>query len=157
MQVAGDKLSDMDDAHARIVDEDATFRDHTAGRVTVRDGVTLTIDGDHTGSVLVDGGGSLVVAGSLDGSLTIESLATATVTGDLVGDVDIRVAGTLLVERGGRVFGTVTNHGSFTNRGLRGGRVEGRDPDDQDDGGELDSTWDGSGRYRLPERPIPPT
>ena len=100
----------------------------------------------------VEGGGTLDVQGILRGSLTIESLATATVTGDVVGDIEVRVAATLVVEPEGRVFGTVTNHGSFINRGLRAGRVEGRAPDDTGGGSELDSTWDGSGAYRLPPR-----
>ncbi len=122
------------------------------GLVSVRDGVALTIDDEHSGSVRVEGGGTLTVAGVLRGSLTIESLATAIVTGDVVGDIEVRVAGNLVVEPDGRVFGTVTNHGSFTNHGLRAGRVEGRAPDDRDGGSELDSTWDGSGAYRLPPR-----
>ena len=122
------------------------------GLVSVRDGVSLTIDDEHTGSVTVEGGSELVVAGVLRGSLTIDSLATATVTGDVVGDIEVRVAGNLVVAPEGRVFGTVTNHGSFTNRGLRTGRVEGRVPDDTDGGSQLDSTWDGRGNYRLPPR-----
>jgi hypothetical protein len=122
------------------------------GLVTVRDGISLTIDDEHTGAVQVQGGGVLVVAGVLRGSLTIESLAVATVTGDVVGEVEVRVAGNFLVAAAGRVFGTVTNHGSFVNRGLRAGRVEGRAPDDVDGGSQLDSTWDGRGAYRLPPR-----
>ena len=125
------------------------------GLVSVRDGISLTIDDEHTGSVLVEGGGVLVVAGVLRGSLTIESLATVTVTGDIVGDVEVRVAGNLLIAPGGRLFGTVTNHGSFVNRGLRAGRVDGRAPDDTNGGSELDSTWDGKGNYRLPPRSAP--
>jgi hypothetical protein len=112
----------------------------------------MTVDEECSGSVRVDGGGSLVVRGTLRGALTIESLAEVTVTGDVVGDVEIRVAGTLTVEPTGRVFGTVTNHGSFVNRGLRAGRVDGRVPDDRDGGSMLDSTWDGNGNYRLPPR-----
>ena len=122
------------------------------GLVSVRDGISLTIDDEHTGSVLVEGGGTLVVAGVLRGALTIESLATVTVTGDVVGDIEVRVAANLVVAPEGRLFGTVTNHGSFINRGLRAGRVEGRTPDDTDGGTMLDSTWDGSGNYRLPPR-----
>jgi cytoskeletal protein CcmA (bactofilin family) len=122
------------------------------GLVSVRDGISLTIDDEHRGSVRVEGGGTLVVAGTLRGSLTIESLATVTVTGDVVGDIEVRVAGNLQIAPQGRVFGTVTNHGSFINRGLRAGRVEGRMPDDSDGGSELDSTWDGKGNYRLPPR-----
>lgn len=122
------------------------------GIVTVRDGVSLTITDEHVGSVRVEGGGGLLVQGVLRGRLTIESLGTAVVTGDVIGDVDILVAGTLVVEPQGRLFGTVTNHGSFTNHGLRGGRVEGREPDDREDGTVLDSTWDGNGAYRLPPR-----
>ncbi len=127
------------------------------GLVSVRDGISLTIDDEHTGSVRVESGGTLVVAGVLRGSLTIESLATATVTGDVVGDIEVRVAGNLKVAPEGRVFGTVINHGSFINRGLRAGRVEGRTPDDQDGGSQLDSTWDGKGAYRLPARTSPST
>ena len=123
------------------------------GLVSVPDGVSLTIDDEHTGSVSVEGGGTLVVAGVLRGSLTIESLATATVTGDVIGDIEVRVAANLVIAPEGRVFGTVTNHGSFVNRGLRAGRVEGRPPDDTDGGSQLDSTWDGRGAYRLPARP----
>ena len=127
--------------------------DSADGLVSVQDGISLTIDDEHEGSVRVEGGGTLVVAGVLRGSLTIESLASATVTGDVVGDVEVRVAGNLVIAPGGRVFGTVTNHGSFINRGLRAGRVIGRTPDDSEGGSELDSTWDGRGAYRLPARP----
>jgi hypothetical protein len=122
------------------------------GLVSVRDGISLTIDDEHTGSVRVEGGGTLVISGTLRGSLLIESLGTATVTGDVVGEIEVRVAGNLQVAPNGRVFGTVVNHGSFINRGLRAGRVEGRAPDDSDGGSELDSTWDGKGNYRLPPR-----
>ncbi len=122
------------------------------GLVSVRDGVALTIDDEHTGSVRVEGGGSLVIAGVLRGALTIESLGSVTVSGDVVGDIEIRVAANLVVTPEGRVFGTVINHGSFVNRGLRAGRVEGRSPDDSDGGSQLDSTWDGQGNYRLPAR-----
>jgi len=125
----------------------------TDGLVTVGDDITVSIDDEHSGSVRVEGGGALVVAGVLRGAVTIESLAKVTVSGDVIGDIDIRVAGTLVVEATGRVFGTVRNHGSFTNRGLRAGRVEGRMPDESDGGSQLDSTWDGRGAYRLPPRP----
>ena len=125
------------------------------GSVSVRDGISLTIDDEHTGSVRVEGGGTLVMAGVLRGALTIESLASVTVTGDVIGDVEVRVAANFMIAPEGRVFGTVTNHGSFINRGLRAGRVEGRPPDDADGGSELDSTWDGQGAYRLPPRPTP--
>ena len=131
--------------------------DSADGLVSVRDGVSLTIDDEHEGSVRVEGGGTVVVAGMLRGSLTIESLARATVTGDFVGDIEVRVAGNLVVAPQGRVFGTVTNHGSFINRGLRAGRVVGRAPDDSDGGSQLDSTWDGTGAYRLPARPTSST
>jgi hypothetical protein len=127
------------------------------GLISVRDGISLTIDDEHTGSVRVEGGGTLVVAGVLRGALTIESLATVTVTGDVVGDVEVRVAANLVIGPEGRLFGTVANHGSFVNRGLRAGRVEGRAPDDTDGGTVLDSTWDGSGNYRLPPRAAPST
>jgi hypothetical protein len=119
----------------------------------VRDGMTVTIDDECSGAVCVEGGGKLLVQGTLRGPLTIESLGTVTVTGDIVGDVEIRVAGSLAVEPSGRMFGTVMNHGSFVNRGLRAGRVGGREPDDRDGGSVLDSTWDGTGAYRLPPRP----
>ena len=122
------------------------------GVLIVRDGMAMTVDEECSGSVQVEGGGSLLVRGVLRGNLTIESLAEVTVTGDVVGDIEIRVAGTLVVEPSGRVFGTVTNHGSFVNLGLRGGRVDGRVPDDRDGGSVLDSTWDGNGAYRLPPR-----
>jgi hypothetical protein len=125
------------------------------GLVSVRDGISLTIDDEHTGSVRVEGGGTLVVAGVLRGALTVESLATVTVTGDVVGDIEVRVAANLVIAPEGRVFGTVMNHGSFVNRGLRAGRVDGRAPDDADGGAVLDSTWDGSGNYRLPPRSAP--
>lgn len=133
-------------------DSVAASREAADGILTVRDGMSMTVDEECSGSVQVEGGGALVVRGVLRGNLTIESLGEVTVTGDVVGDIEIRVAGTLAVEPDGRVFGTVTNHGSFINRGLRAGRVHGRVPDDRDSGSVLDSTWDGNGAYRLPPR-----
>jgi hypothetical protein len=135
-----------------ISTEPARAPEPAVGVFIVRDGVTLTIDDVCSGAVCVQGGGELLVQGTLRGPLTIESLGAVTVTGDIVGAVEVRVAGTLGIEPTGRVFGTVMNHGSFVNRGLRAGRVGGRDPDDRDGGTALDSTWDGTGADRVPPR-----
>ena len=107
-----------------------TFQGLSEGNVSVGDGATLVIAGEHVGAINVEGGGTLVVSGSLTGPLTIESLATATVGGLVKGAVDIKIAGTLIVEQSGRVDGDASNFGSYVNRGTRTGRVEGRNPDD---------------------------
>lgn len=101
------------------------------GAITVGAESSLRVSGVHTGRVDVSGTGELHVSGELRGALTVDSLATATITGDVVGAIEVRVAGTVVVEATGRVAGPVTNYGSFTNRGLRSGPVEGRIPDDQ--------------------------
>ena len=117
-----------------VIDSDRTLDGATNGAVSVLDGAVLTIAGEHRGAV------------------DIQSLATVIVTGDLLGPVDVRVAGTLIVEPSGRVVGTVTNFGSFVNRGLRAGRVEERDPDDQEGAVVVPPTFSGSERYDLPAR-----
>lgn len=114
-----------------IIDSDTTLAGSTDGEVTVRPGVTLSIDGTHDGSIELEGDAELVVLGALNGRLEIGSLGTARVAGAVVGPVEIRVAGTLVIEPGGTVTGQVTNYGSFTNLGTRVGYVEGRAPDDR--------------------------
>jgi hypothetical protein len=105
----------------------------TKGPITVADGGVLVISGEHDGPIEVAGGGQLDVRGVVRGPITIESLGRVTVRGDVVGPVLIRVAGTLAIEAAGRVSGNVTNFGSFTNHGLRAGRVDGRTPDDREE------------------------
>ena len=142
----------MDTTAPGIVYDQARFTGATSGPVTVLDGATLIVEGAHEGPVVLEGGATLGVSGVLTGPLEIASLATATVTGDVVGHVVIRVAGTLVVESTGRIAGPVTNHGSFTNHGLRSGPVEGRAPDDQGDAVSVEPVHPGIYNYVLPER-----
>lgn len=113
------------------VSSDTTLVGPTAGQLTVRPAISLTIEGRHEGSIELEGDSELVVLGELVGRLEIGSLATARIAGSVVGDVDVRIAGSLIVESGGRLDGAVANFGSFTNSGSRSGRVEGRTPDDR--------------------------
>ena len=141
----------MDTAAPSTVTGYTTIAD-TTGPVTVLDGGTLIVGGTHVGAVVLEGGGTLLVRGTLRGPVDVGSLATATVTGDLVGSADIRVAGTLVVEAGGRLAGAITNYGSFTNHGMRSGPVEGRAPDDQDGSEVLEPLHPGVYNYVLPPR-----
>jgi len=134
------------------VTEYTTLAGESSGSVTVADGGTLVVGGAHNGAVVVEGGGTLQITGALHGPVEICSLATATVSGDLVGKVDIRIAGTLVVEAGGRLAGPVTNYGSFTNHGVRSGPVEGRSPDDQEGSVEVEPVHPGVYNYTLPAR-----
>lgn len=124
------------------------------GSITITDDSTVVIDGVHEGPIELETGGTLEVRGEVRGAVTIGSLATVLVFGDLIGSVDIRVAGTLIVEEGGRIAGPVTNFGSFTNRGLRAGRVEGRMPDDQPGSETVEETHVGGAAYHLPQRQL---
>ena len=142
----------MDTSAPTTVTGYTTLSGETAGPVTVLDGGTLVIDGTHEGPDVLEGGASLLVPGVLHGSVEIASLATATILGDVVGQVGIRVAGTLLIEPGGRLAGPVTNYGSFTNRGTRTGPVEGRTPDDQSGATNSEPQRRGVYKYTLPER-----
>lgn len=121
------------------VTSDEQYESDTTGGVSVHSGATLTIAGRHDGAVEILDGGTVVVTGALHGPLSINSLGTASVSGQVVGAVDILVAGTLVVEKGGSVWGAVTNRGSFTNFGQRSGHVEGRTPDDRP-GAEVTTT-----------------
>ena len=143
----------MDTAEPTTVTEPTTLTGATSGAVTVLDGGLLVVDGSHEGSVVLEGGGALLVRGTLRGSLEVGSLATATIEGDLVGRVRVLVAGTLVVEAGGRLAGPVANYGSFTNRGSRTGPVEGRSPDDQEGAVEVEPVHPGGVyNYTLPPR-----
>lgn len=122
------------------------------GYITVSDGGSLVVNGVHEGTIELETGGHVVVNGVVRGSVTIGSLGTVIVHGDIVGTVDIRVAGTLVVEADGRVSAAVNNFGSFTNRGLRAGRVEGRNPDDQEDSTHIEAAHVGGASYQLPQR-----
>lgn len=123
------------DTQTQTITTDTTWSGHTQFAVTVATGATLAISGTHEGSV------------------TIDSLGTVIVTGDIVGPIEIRVAGTLVIEEGGRVAGSISNFGSVTNRGLRAGRVDGREPDDQDGSETVDvSAGLDAPSYRLPPR-----
>ena len=114
-----------------VIDTDTTLAGPTEGQLTVRPGVTLSIDGQHDGSIELEGDAELVVLGTLNGRLEIGSLGTARIAGSVVGPVDIRIAGTLVIEPTGSVTGPVSNFGSFTNLGKRTGYVDGRTPDDR--------------------------
>lgn len=123
------------------------------GTVVVGAGERLVMSGVHEGAVEVGAGGHVELRGVVRGPLTIGSLGTVFVAGDMVGPVEIRVAGTLVVEPEGRISGEVTNFGSFTNRGLRAGRVAGRTPDDQPGSVAVDAPLHpGGASYHLPER-----
>lgn len=123
------------------------------GDITIGDGGSLVIHGTHEGSIEVESGGHLDVRGVVKGPVSVGSLGTVIVFGDVVGAVDIRVAGTLVVEASGRISGEVNNFGSFTNRGLREGRVAGRTPDDQEGSVQVDApAHPGGASYQLPER-----
>ncbi len=138
--------------NSRLVQADEVFTGDTDGPLSIAQDVTVVIEGTHRGTVGVLGSGALVVRGELLGTLTLESLATATIEGDVVGAVETRVAGTLVIEADGRVAGPITNYGSCTNRGLRSGRVEGREPDDQPGSSVLEPV-NGSGSFPpLPSR-----
>lgn len=146
-------MSESDPVRDHVVATEETLDGLTRGPVTVRPDALLTVSGTHEGPIELESGAQLRIVGVLRGSVAIGSLATATVSGDLEGAVEIRVAGTLVVEPEGRVAGTVSNFGSFTNRGLRAGRVEGRAPDDL--AGAVDipvGRPDGPESYRLPAR-----
>lgn len=114
-----------------IIDTDQTLGGETEGPITVKSGATLTLVGAHEGSVALESSATLVVLGILRGGLDIGSLGTAIVRGEVSGPIEIRVAGTLVVEENGAVTGDVSNFGSFTNKGVREGYVEGRTPDDR--------------------------
>lgn len=136
-----------------VVATEETLDGATRGPVTVRPDALLTVSGTHEGPIELESGAQLRVVGVLRGSLAIGSLAIATVYGDLEGSVEIRVAGTLVVESDGRVAGPVSNFGSFTNRGFRAGRVDGRAPDDS--AGVVDIPFSrpfAPEKYRLPAR-----
>ncbi|CAN5206008.1 hypothetical protein BH09ACT5_BH09ACT5_09380 [soil metagenome] len=141
----------MDTIPSTISDQ-VTLEGTTTGNVTVVDGGSLVIAGTHDGTVELEGGATLSVPGVLKGTLAVGSLANATVTGDVVGQVMVRVAGTLVNEVGGRIAGPVTNHGSFTNRGLRSGPVEGREPLDESGAVKAEPVHPGVYNYVLPER-----
>lgn len=142
----------MDTSEPVFVSDKSTISGSTSGALTVRDGGALHISGDHHGLVTVDGGATLEVSGTITGSLCVESLATATITGDIVGPVVVRVAATVVVGPEGRVAGALTNHGSFTNWGMRSGPVEGREPDDQPGAVNAEPLHPGVFNYTLPER-----
>lgn len=141
----------MDTAPSPITDA-RTLSGTTSGNLTVADGGSLVIAGTHDGTVELEGGATVAVTGVLKGTLEVGSLSNASVSGDVVGAVVVRVAGTLVVEASGRVAGPVTNHGSFTNHGLRSGPVEGREPDDRAGAINAEPLHPGIFNYVLPER-----
>lgn len=141
------------DAAGRVIATDTVLSGDTKGTLSVRESSVLTIEGDHEGGIAVETGSTLIVVGTATGSVTVDSLATVIVRGDLVGAVDIRVAGTLLVDETGRLAGPVANRGSFRNRGMRVGPVEGREPDDQPGSTQTPDPIAGAPyNYRLPPR-----
>lgn len=134
-----------------VVESEENLAGVTRGPVLVRPDALLTVSGTHEGPIELESGAQLRVVGVLRGFVAIGSLATATVIGDLEGDVEIRVAGNLIVESDGRFAGAVSNFGSFTNRGMRAGHVDGRAPDDSAGAVSVDRPH-GPEKYRLPER-----
>jgi hypothetical protein len=101
-----------------------------------------TLDGLHAGSVHVESG-RLLLTGTLQGSLTLHSGSTATisgrqqgsvhvaagasvpVTGAIEGSMQVSPGAAIVVERGGKLAGSLHNDGEVMVRGVFGGQRSG--------------------------------
>jgi hypothetical protein len=92
------------------------------------EGVEFTLTGELHGTLDVQGNSRIIVRGEQHGTVSIESGATVTVLGKLSGTVTVAEGARVFVEQGGRLAGTLCNHGEVTVRGVFGGKETGDVP-----------------------------
>jgi hypothetical protein len=87
--------------------------------------VRVTLDGVHQGTLALHDGAQLVLAGTLQGTLSVEPGCTARIPGTAQGEIYVAPGAVVVIERSGQHQGGLTNDGSYTLYGTRGGSLRG--------------------------------
>lgn len=108
-----------------ILDSDYTLNGRHQGSICVHAGATFSLAGTQNGTVTLRPGSSLIVQGTLNGSTSVGAGSSVEVLGVLSGTVHVDEGGKVVVERTGRLAGTLSVDGLVQNEGIRGGAVTG--------------------------------
>lgn len=107
-----------------VLSVDHEIADLHRGSVYVEAGC-LTLSGTLQGSLTIKSGAAVRISGTQQGSAHVESGAEVLVTGTLNGSTSVAVGATVVVEEGGRLAGSLRNHGTVIIRGTFGGARSG--------------------------------
>ena len=115
-----------------VVREDHILTGTHEGSVHVEAG-QFTLAGVIQGSLDIQGGVRALISGAQQGSVSLEPDSVVTVTGAIEGSAAVGAGATLIIERGGKLAGSLRNDGLVILRGVFGG------------------SRDGSGEFRIEE------
>jgi cytoskeletal protein CcmA (bactofilin family) len=107
-----------------VLTEDHTLTGVHQGTVHVEVG-SFELQGTLQGTLDLQHGVTATIAGVQQGTISIESGAAVTVTGQIQGTTQVSRGGTLVIERGARLAGTLQNDGLVVLRGQFGGAQSG--------------------------------
>ena len=107
-----------------VITEDFTLTIEHLGQIHVEAG-SLVLDGTHVGSMRVHAGATALIRGERTGSLLVERDGKAIVVGETLGSSTIDQGGILVIERSGRVRGSIMNLGKVVIRGEHTGSRNG--------------------------------
>jgi hypothetical protein len=107
-----------------VITEDFTLTIAHQGQIHVEAG-TLVLDGVHEGSMRVHSGATAIIRGMRTGSLLVELEGKAIIIGETRGSSTIDQGGILVIERSGRVTGSIMNLGKVMIRGEHTGSRNG--------------------------------
>lgn len=106
----------------KVVAESETLHGDYMGGICVHSGTfTIGPGASHSGSLRILPAAQVIIRGSHNGSLHVSDHAQATVHGRQSGSVHVASDGRVLVERNGRLAGSLHNSGVIENKGIRGG------------------------------------
>lgn len=109
----------------RVFSADGTLTGTHQGSVVVQQGVDLFLRGTLQGSLWLEPNSRATIAGEQQGSVHVDEQAELVVTGRISGSTHIASGASVIVERSGRLAGSVTNYGSLVVRGEQGGEITG--------------------------------
>ena len=103
-----------------VIHENYVLNYAHAGSVHVESG-RFKLAGVLQGSLDIQSGVSAIITGTQQGSVSIASGSVVTVYGAIEGSTNVESGGTLIIEEGGKLSGSLANHGKVILRGLFGG------------------------------------
>ena len=86
---------------------------------------TLTIFGDLYGTLNVHKGTSVIIVGKQHGTVSVYDNAKVTVMGELYGTINVSDYGTVIIEKTGKLAGSLYNNDTVIIRGVFGGSQSG--------------------------------
>ncbi|MFR3727656.1 hypothetical protein [Lacrimispora sp.] len=108
--INGNKVQQM------IINGDHELLNKHEGTIHVESG-TLKIAGEVSGTLDVQMNTKVIILGKQRGTVSIAENGNVEVFGKLYGTVSVSQGGTLIIHRGAKVFGTLSNNGEVVVRG----------------------------------------